>query len=98
MAGTRKKYTEEFKKDAVRLLNQGTKGGHAIEKDLGIGSGLIYKWRQELEAHGEKRAFPGNGKPRDEEIVRLQKELADVKMERDILKKAQVIFGKETRR
>jgi transposase len=40
------------------------------------------------------RAFPGHGNPRDEELTRLRKELADVKMERDILKKAVAIFSK----
>jgi transposase len=82
----RKKYTREFKEEAVRLLNTSGKSGHDIEADLGIGSGSIYRWRRQLEAEGTQglRAFPGNGRARDEELARLRKELADVREERDI--------------
>ena len=92
----RKKYTREFKVEAVQLLNTSGKSGHAIEADLGIGSGSIYRWRKELEADGVQgmRAFPGKGRARDEELARLRKELAEVKEERDILRKAVAIFSK----
>jgi len=95
----RKKYTREFKEEAVQLLNTSGKSGHDIEADLGIGSGSIYRWRRQLEAEGTQglRAFPGNGRPRDEELVRLRKELADVREERDILRKALAIFSRTKR-
>lgn len=95
----RKKYTREFKIEAVQLLNTSGKSGHAIEADLGIGSGSIYRWRKELEAEGVQgmRAFPGKGRARDEELARLRKELAEVKEERDILRKAVAIFSKTKR-
>jgi len=95
----RKKYTREFKVEAVQLLNTSGKSGHAIEADLGIGSGSIYRWRKELEAEGVPgiRAFPGKGRVRDEELARLRKELAEVKEERDILRKAVAIFSKTKR-
>jgi transposase len=95
----RKKYTREFKEEAVRLLNTSGKSGHDIEADLGIGSGSIYRWRRQLEAEGTQglRAFPGNGRPRDEELARLRKELADVREERDILRKALAIFSRTKR-
>jgi transposase len=95
----RKKYTREFKIEAVRLLNTSGKSGHAIESDLGIGSGSIYRWRKDLEAEEVPgiRAFPGKGRPRDEELARLRKELAEVKEERDILRKAVAIFSKTKR-
>jgi len=96
MADKRKKYTKEFKLEAVRMLEAGEKSGHEIEKDLGIGSGQVYRWRKELEAAGE-RAFPGNGTPRDEELVRLRKEVASLREERDILRKAVAIFSKPLR-
>jgi len=44
------------------------------------------------------RVFPGQGNPRDEELARLRKELADVTLERDILKKAVAIFSKPEKR
>ena len=96
MGDNRKKYTKEFKLEAVRMLEAGEKGGREIEKDLGIGSGQVYRWRKELEAAGE-RAFPGNGTPRDEELVRLRKEVATLREERDILRKAVAIFSKPSR-
>ena len=97
--GQRKTYTREFKIEAVRLLNAGGKNGHEIEADLGIGSGQIYRWRKQLEAEGTEglRAFPGHGRPRDEELARLRKELAEVKEERDILRKAVAIFSRTKR-
>lgn len=77
----RKKYSREFKDEAVRLLNTSGKSGHEIEADLGIGSGSIYRWRKQLEAEGTQqgiRAFPSNGRPPDEELARLRKELTEV--------------------
>jgi len=95
----RKKYTREFKVEAVGLLNSSGKSGHEIEADLGIGTGMIYKWRRQLEAESSEgiRAFPGNGTPRDEELAKLRKENAVLREERDILRKAVAIFSKPKR-
>ena len=95
--GERKKYTREFKVEAVQLLETSGKNGHEIEKDLGIGSGQIYRWRAQLlrEASGSGiRAFPGNGKPRDEELAELRRENKNLREERDILRKAVAIFSR----
>jgi transposase len=94
--GTRKRYTPEFKVEAVRMLEAGGKSGNQIERDLGIANGQLYKWRKELASH-DGRAFPGNGNPRDEELVRLRKECATLREERDILRKAVAIFSKPSR-
>ena len=93
MADTRKKYTKEFKLDAIRLLESGTKPGHEIEHDLGIGGGQIYCWRKQFSEDGT-RAFPGNGKSRDEELAALRKENKELREERDILRKATAIFSR----
>jgi len=96
--GERKKYTREFKVEAVRLLESSGKNGHEIEKDLGIGSGQVYRWRKQLAAEGGGiRAFPGTGNPRDEEFVRLKRENAVLREERDILRKAVAIFSRPQR-
>ncbi len=52
MADNRRKYTKEFKEEAIRLLNPSGKNGHLLEKELGIGSGLIDRWRKELGREG----------------------------------------------
>jgi len=96
MSETRKKYTKEFKLQAVQMLESGVKPGHEIERDLGIGSGQIYRWRKQLSADGD-RAFPGNGKPRDVELAELRKENKSLREERDILRKAVAIFSKPPR-
>ena len=94
MSETRRKYTKEFKMEAVGLLEQGIKSGPEIERDLGVGRGQIYRWRAQLNATDGTRAFPGNGNPRDEELARLRRELKIVSEERDILRKAVAIFSK----
>jgi len=92
MKQRRRKFTKEFKVEAVRLLEERDKTGKSIAEELGITSGLLYRWRKELRQE-KLRAFPGNGNARDEELFRLKKELAIVKEERDILRKAVAIFS-----
>jgi transposase len=89
----RRKFTKEFKLEAVRLLDQRKKGGRDLEEELGLSVGQLYRWRKELRIDG-KHAFPGNGNPRDEELAKLRRELDIVKEERDILRKAVAIFSK----
>ena len=93
MSETRRKYTREFKVETVRFLESSGKGAREIEDDLGIGRGVIYRWKRELK-DGNIRAFPGHGNPRDEELARLKKENAILREERDILRKAVAIFSK----
>lgn len=93
MSEQRKKYTKEFKIEAVQLFETSSKSGREIEQDLGIGKGVLYRWRREVRDEN-LRAFPGHGNPRDEELYRLRKELAEITEERDILRKAVAIFSK----
>ena len=90
---TRRKYDKQFKIDTIRHLQNSGKKVTEVAHDLGIRYDLISRWKRELSEDNVK-AFPGSGNPRDEEIARLKKEIADVKMERDILKKAVAIFSK----
>jgi transposase len=96
MTETRKKYSKEFKIEAVRLYETSGKPFQEIEDDLGIGRGNLRRWKREM-SEKNIRVFPGNGNPRDEEIARLKKELAIAKEERDILRKAVAIFSKPKR-
>ena len=96
MSDKRKKYSREFKVEAVNLLNTSGKTGREIEEDLGVGRGQIYRWRRQFEEEeaGSLRAFPGNGKARDEELARLKRENAILREEREILRKAVAIFSR----
>lgn len=93
-------YTREFKLEAVRLLESGTKGGSEIAMELGIRRNQLYKWQQEIQLKGAETAFPGKGSRKNvsneaDENARLKRELARVKEERDILKKAITFITRE---
>lgn len=97
---TRKVYSKEFKQKAVELSNL-RGNAHEISQELGIPVGLIYRWRKEFNTN-PILAFSGNGNKQltedQRELGRLKRELADVKMERDILKKAVSIFSVSDRK
>jgi transposase len=78
------------------------KSGHTdtkIEGDLGIGQGVISRWKRQLKHDGEQ-AFPGKGhlKPDDEFVRKLKRDNERLRRERDILKKALAIFSKDPHR
>jgi len=86
----RKSFTEEFKREAVRLAKE--RGNiSAAARDLGISDNTLQSWKKQLQQTPEN-AFPGNGNPRDPETVQLQRELRRLKEENEILKKAVGIF------
>lgn len=90
----RKQFTRDYKLEAVRLSYQRSSVVE-LAGELGLRPALIYRWRSEFAVTGEK-SFPGNGNGRtsEDELTRLKRELADARMERDILKKAMAIFSK----
>lgn len=87
-------YDKEFKLDAVQLAKVSEKPNTQIANDLGIPESTLRQWIKETEKEGND-CFRGKGvvKTSNEELYNLKKELADVKMERDILKKAVAIFS-----
>lgn len=92
---SRRQYTAEFKREAVRLAQErGNRSAVARELDLHVS--LIRRWAQEFEDNGEQ-AFPGQGHPKDEEAARLRRELRRVEEENAILKKAVGIFSSRPR-
>ena len=90
-----RQYDREFKLNAVKLCRESGKSLAQIASDLGIPMTTLAAWMKQFKEHG-KDSFPGSGslKPCDQELYRLRKELADVKQERDILKKVVAIFSK----
>ena len=93
MSQPRKQYTLEFKREAVQLWQASGKAASKIEKDLGITPGLLYRWKRRLK---DQAAAEADGSAAESaEVRRLKKELALVKQERDILKKALAIFSQK---
>ena len=93
-----RQYTQEFKKEAVEYSLNSGKTAEEVARDLGISVSNLRRWRSQYKKRGEL-AFPGHGKenltPQEEKLRKLQKELADTQIERDILKKALAIFTKK---
>jgi transposase len=90
---SRRKYSAEFKQEAVALAGQFGQSTARVARDLGINPRLLSRWKRELAAHGVK-AFSGQGSARDEELLQLRRELAQVAKERDFLKSAAAYFAR----
>ena len=93
-----KSYTEEFKREVLEMAASAEISIAQLEHDLGITSGLIYKWRERYrvdETSGELK--PSAEREAEAEIRRLKRELSVVKQERDILKKAIQVFSRDQR-
>jgi len=89
----RKKYTEEFKREAVKLVTEQSYKMSEAARNLGVHVSLLRRWKEQLEAE-EK----GEGLSVDErqELRQLRAEVKRLRMERDILKKAAAFFAKES--
>jgi len=96
----RRSYTMEFKKEAVALAEKKEKPVSRIAKDLGLNDNVLRRWitqtreASDFKASGTNiRLFPGHGRPRDAELIRLRKEVKSLREANEILKKAAVIFA-----
>ncbi|MCG8345670.1 MAG: transposase [Chlorobiales bacterium] len=93
---TRRRYSKQFRTDAVELVLRSNKTVVEIAGDLGIRAELLYRWKSEYQAKQDS-PFSGNGHLKDPEAERfrkLERELQAVKEERDILKKALAVFSR----
>jgi transposase len=94
--GARRKFTAEYKREAVAMLDVPGVTVSQIAGDLGVGANVLGRWRRELrQAH--KSAFVGNGRARDEEMSQLRRELARVTKERDFLREAAAFFARASK-
>ncbi len=93
----RRQYSREFKLEAVRQLEAG--GSLAeIARQLDVGRSVLHRWREQV-AVDAPTAFPGNGTRRtpEGELTRLRREVAQLRAERDFLKKTAAFFAQESR-
>lgn len=94
----RKYFSAEFKREAVRLLEQGEKGPAQLARELGIRTNQLYKWKARIKQFGES-AFPGSGAPHQpvNNSVALRAENFLLKEEIAILKKAAIFYARMPR-
>lgn len=97
----RRKFDQEFKRNAVLLCAEPGRSVVEVAQNLGIGKDLLYRWRREYHRANGQYVFPGNGvealTPDQKQIRELKKKLQDTEMERDILKKAMAIFSRTSK-
>ena len=92
---SRRKFSQEFKQEAVGLSRQPGMTVKRVAADLDVPENTLHRWRREIAEDGTD-AFRGNGRlrPAEEELVRLRRENAELRTEREILKKAAAYFAK----
>lgn len=93
---TRWKFSREFKVEAVRLVTDRGAAVAQAARDLDVAQSVLRRWMRELTAT-PAAAFPGNGQMRADlsKIAALKKEVARLRAERDILKKAAAFFARK---
>lgn len=92
----RRKYSREYKLEAVQLAQQSDIPLSQVAQNLGINSNMLARWCKQFN-EPDKTAFPGQGNARDQELAQLKRELQQVKKERDFLKEAAAYFAKESK-
>ena len=87
----RRKFSAEYKREAVAMLEAPGVSVSQIAAELGIGATVLARWRREFH---QGRAFPGNGRPREDELTQLRRDLTRVTKERDFLREAAAFFAR----
>ena len=93
---SRRRFTEEFKREAIRLVGESGNTVSSVSRDLGIDVSVLRRWMDKVRS-GKWRTDPGKPLKSETtaELERLRRELDKVRMERDILKKALGYFAKD---
>jgi len=95
MSKKRNRHTEEFKREAVRLmLSRGERTVGDVARGIGVKEGDLHRWRDKY--GGSVRATASITETPEQEVKRLRKEVERLRMEREILKKAAAFFAKES--
>ena len=93
--GTRRRYTAEFKAEAIRLVASSGKPLAQIARELGVNEQSLHKWKRQATSADGTGVIPDHF-AQQEEVRRLRWELARVTEERDILKKATAFFANQS--
>ena len=92
----RRRFSAEYKREAVARLESPGVTVNQIAAALGSGANVLGRWRREVR-RTPAQAFPGQGRPREEELSQLRRELARVTKERDFLREAATFFASASR-
>jgi transposase len=92
----RRRFSAEYKRETVAMLESPGVSVSQIAAELGIGATVLGRWRRELRQESAQ-AFVGQGRPRDENLALLRRELARVTKERDFLREAAAFFARASR-
>ena len=95
--GPNRRYTREFKQEALRLVTEGKLSVAETARQLGLSYGILLTWKKRAEAGKSLSAEGRDTTAVEMELSRLRAENSLLRMERDILKKATVFFAKESR-
>jgi transposase len=102
MAGTeskrrpRRRHTDEFKAGAVRLVLKEGRRPAQVARDLGVAESLVHNWVRQAKVDAGTGPAGALTTAEKEELSRLRKENRELRIERDILKKAAAFFAKES--
>ena len=90
----RKKYSDEYKKDAVRLMMaRGSRTVGDIALELGVNESLLHKWYNRY--NGELSGRPEISQQEREDVERLRRRLRELEQENALLKKAAALFARD---
>ena len=92
----RRRFSAEYKREAVAMLDAPGVRVNQIAAELGIGASILGRWRREMRQEAAP-AFPGHGRPSEEELGHLRRELVRVTKERDFLREAATFFASASR-
>lgn len=97
MKRERRKFSREFKLAAVKKVVEQGLSCSEVARDLNISDNLIRNWKKSFEADGTLETESNGKESAEAELKRLREENRQLKMERDILKKATAFFAKESK-
>ena len=91
----RRRFTEEFRAETVRLVREGGRPSSTVARDLDLTKSAVERWVKQAEIEAGRGSSGALARAEREELGRLRRENKQLQMERDILKKATAFFAKE---